>query len=90
MEQLEDEENEEEDIEKVEDLLEYYLQRVSATQNMAEQILAGARDLEESIGVSLSARRFEVIPLERYSTSEDLVQQFALDFHCVHTASLFG
>lgn len=63
LEQLEDEENEEEDIEKVEDLLEYYLQRVSATQNMAEQILAGARDLEESIGVSLSARRFEVMLL---------------------------
>lgn len=58
--QLEDDENEEEDIEKVEDLLEFYLQRASATQNQAERVLAGARDLEESIGVSLSARRFEV------------------------------
>jgi len=29
-------------------------------QSEAERLLAGARDLEESIGVSLSARRFEV------------------------------
>jgi hypothetical protein len=42
---------------QVEDLLEYYLQRASATQSEAERLLEGARDLEESIGVSLSARR---------------------------------
>ncbi|GMH43523.1 hypothetical protein BSKO_11445 [Bryopsis sp. KO-2023] len=64
LEKLEDDEEEEEDIEKVEDMLEYYLQRASATQNQAERVLAGARDLEESIGVSLSARRFEVNRLE--------------------------
>jgi Mg2+ and Co2+ transporter CorA len=33
-------------------------------QSEAERLLAGARDLEESIGVSLSARRFEVNRLE--------------------------
>lgn len=64
LEQLEDEEDEEEDIEKAEELLEYYLQRVSSTQSKAEAVLEGARDLEESIGVSLSARRFEVNRLE--------------------------
>ena len=47
-------------MEEVEDLLEYYLQRAAATQSEAERLLDGARDLEESIGVSLSARRFEV------------------------------
>jgi len=45
---------------QVEDLLEYYMQRAATTQSEAERLLAGARDLEESIGVSLSARRFEV------------------------------
>lgn len=49
---------------QVEDLLEYYLQRATTTQSEAERLLAGARDLEESIGVSLSARRFEVNRLE--------------------------
>ena len=44
---------------QVEDLLDYYLQRAASTQTEAERLLAGARDLEESIGVSLSARRFE-------------------------------
>ena len=44
----------------MEDLLDYYLQRAASTQTEAERLLAGARDLEESIGVSLSARRFEV------------------------------
>jgi magnesium transporter len=48
----------------VEDLLEYYLQRATAIQNEAERLLEGARDLEESIGVSLSARRYEVNRLE--------------------------
>ena len=45
---------------QVEDLLEYYLRRATTTQAEAERLLAGSRDLEESIGVSLSARRFEV------------------------------
>ena len=36
------------------------MQRAATTQSEAERLLAGARDLEESIGVSLSARRFEV------------------------------
>ena len=49
-------------MEEAEDLLEYYLQRAATTQSEAERLLAGARDLEESIGVSLSARRFEVLP----------------------------
>lgn len=53
-------EEEERELEEVEDLLEYYLQRAATTQSEAERLLAGARDLEESIGVSLSARRFEV------------------------------
>jgi len=59
-----EEEEEERELEEVEDLLEYYLQRSSTTQSEAERLLAGARDLEESIGVSLSARRFEVNRLE--------------------------
>ena len=53
-------EEEERELEEVEDLLEYYLQRATTTQSEAERLLAGSRDLEESIGVSLSARRFEV------------------------------
>lgn len=54
---------EERELEETEDLLEYYLQRAANTQSEAERLLAGARDLEESIGVSLSARRFEVCAL---------------------------
>ena len=45
-------------------MLEYYLQRVATSQSEAEKLLSGARDLEESIGVSLSARRLSVIRLE--------------------------
>ena len=45
---------------QVEDLLEYYMQRAATLQSESERLLAGARDLEESVGVSLSARRFEV------------------------------
>ncbi len=36
------------------------MQRAATLQSESERLLAGARDLEESIGVSLSARRFEV------------------------------
>jgi len=59
---MEEAEAEEAELEEVEDLLEYYLQRATTTQSEAERLLAGSRDLEESIGVSLSARRFEVSP----------------------------
>jgi len=62
--ELEDAEVEERELEEVEDVLEYYLQRAASTQNEAERLLQGARDLEESIGVSLSARRLAVIRLE--------------------------
>ena len=60
LEEMDDAEKEEREVEETEDLLEYYLQRAAGTQSEAERLLAGARDLEESIGVSLSARRFEV------------------------------
>lgn len=60
LEEMDDAEAEEREVEEVEDLLEYYLQRAANTQAEAERLLEGARDLEESIGVSLSARRFEV------------------------------
>jgi hypothetical protein len=50
---------------QVEDLLEYYMQRAATLQSESERLLAGARDLEESVGVSLSARRFEVQPPTR-------------------------
>jgi hypothetical protein len=62
--EMEEEEEEERELEEVEDLLEYYLQRAANTASEAERLLAGARDLEESIAVSLSARRFEVNRLE--------------------------
>uniref|UniRef100_A0A7S0WIG7 Magnesium transporter n=1 Tax=Pyramimonas obovata TaxID=1411642 RepID=A0A7S0WIG7_9CHLO len=54
----------EEDEEEVEGLLEYYLQRSEAYHSEAERLLENTRDLEESIAVSLSARRFEVNKLE--------------------------
>ena len=64
LEELEEDEAEEREIEEIEDLLEYYLARAATTQSEAERLLAGARDLEESIAVSLSARRFELSRLE--------------------------
>ncbi|GLI68861.1 hypothetical protein VaNZ11_013406 [Volvox africanus] len=64
LEEMVEEEEEEAELEEVEDLLEFYLQRASGLQSEAERMLAGARDLEESIGVSLSARRYEVNRLE--------------------------
>ena len=60
LEEMEEAEAAEQEVEELEDLLDYYLQRAASTQTEAERLLAGARDLEESIGVSLSARRFEV------------------------------
>lgn len=64
LEEMEEAEAAEQEVEELEDLLDYYLQRAASTQTEAERLLAGARDLEESIGVSLSARRFEVNRLE--------------------------
>ena len=57
-------EEEEQELQEVEELLEFYLQRNTSIQTEAERLLAGARDLEESIGLALSARRFEVQRLE--------------------------
>ncbi len=68
--EMEEAEEEARELEEAEDLLEYYLQRAAATQSEAERLLAGARDLEESIGVSLSARRFEVSVLHSASSQK--------------------
>lgn len=57
---LEEQEEEEEEMEEVEDVLQYYLQKTANVENEAQQYLDAARDLEESISVQLSARRFEV------------------------------
>ena len=54
----------EEAEDEVENLLEYYLQRCETCHGEAERLLENSRDLEESISVSLSARRFEVNKLE--------------------------
>lgn len=59
-----DQEEEEQDLQEVEDLFEFYLQRATSIQTESERMLASARDLEESIGLTLSARRFEVQRLE--------------------------
>lgn len=67
LEEMEDAEEEEAEMEEVEDLLEYYLQRAATTQTEAQRLLDGARDLEESISVSLSARRFEVRALSNHA-----------------------
>lgn len=64
LEEMVEQEEEEQEIEEVEDLIEYYLQRAFATQGESERLLAEARDMEESIGISLSARRYEVNRLE--------------------------
>lgn len=49
---------------QVENLLEYYLQRCETCHSEAERLLENTRDLEDSITVSLSARRYEVNKLE--------------------------
>lgn len=64
LEEMVEAEEEERELEEAEDLLEYYLQRATGAQSEAERLLEGARDLEESISVSLSARRYEVNRLE--------------------------
>lgn len=48
----------------MENLLEYYLQRCETCHSEAERLLENTRDLEDSITVSLSARRYEVNKLE--------------------------
>ena len=48
----------------MENLIEYYLQQTENVHSAAEQLLENTRDLEESIGVSLSSRRYEVSKLE--------------------------
>jgi hypothetical protein len=63
LEAFEDSEEEEADIEEVEDLLQYYQEKIASVQVDAQRYLDIARDLEESISVSLSARRFEVLSL---------------------------
>lgn len=50
--------------EEVENLIEYYLQRHETCHSEAERLLSGARDLEESLSVSLSSRRYEVTRME--------------------------
>ena len=59
----EEAEEEERELQQVEDMLDYYLSRAAMAEDEAQQMLSGARDLEESIGVSLSARRLEVRPM---------------------------
>ena len=59
-----EQQQEDKDVQQVEDLLEDYLQRHTSIQTEAERLLATSRDLEESIGLALSARRFEVQRLE--------------------------
>lgn len=54
----------EEELEEVEDLIEYYLQRCTSIFSEVQTLLVGMRDMEESISVVLSSRRFEVNRLE--------------------------
>jgi hypothetical protein len=57
-------EQKEDEEEEVENLIEYYLQQTETVHSTAEQLLENTRDLEESISVSLSSRRYEVSKLE--------------------------
>eukprot|EP00899_Mesostigma_viride_P014037 jgi/Mesvir1/22634/Mv14070-RA.2 len=50
--------------EEIENLLEYYMARFVSIHVQAERLLAEARDMESSISVSLSSRRYEVNRLE--------------------------
>ena len=54
----------EREVDLIEDLFEYYYQRCAVNFTEAERLLAGMRDLEESISVVLSSRRYEVNRLE--------------------------
>lgn len=57
-------EDKEEEEEEVENLLEYYLQQCEAVHSATEALLENTRDLDESISVTLSARRLEVSKIE--------------------------
>ncbi|XP_057457118.1 magnesium transporter MRS2-11, chloroplastic [Lotus japonicus] len=50
--------------EEIEMLLENYLQRCESCHGQAERLLDSAREMEDSIGVSLSSRRLEVSRVE--------------------------
>eukprot|EP00958_Prasinococcus_capsulatus_P022718 scaffold3210_cov402-Prasinococcus_capsulatus_cf.AAC.20 len=54
----------EEEEEEVELVLEYYLQRCEAVHSEAGKFLEATRDMEDSISVNLSQRRYEVNRLE--------------------------
>ena len=54
----------EEEEEEVQNLLEYYLQQTEAVHGATEALLENTRDLDESISVTLSARRLEVSKIE--------------------------
>lgn len=60
----ETDDDKEDEEEEVENLIEYYLQQTETVHSTAEQLLENTRDLEESISVSLSSRRYEVSKLE--------------------------
>lgn len=63
-EEMQENEDEERELEETEDVLEYYAQRAQMTRSEADRLLQGARDLEESINVSLSLRRYDVNRIE--------------------------
>ena len=52
------------ELEEVENLLEYYVQQTEAVHGATEALLENTRDLDESISVTLSARRLEVSKIE--------------------------
>ncbi|XLR41073.1 hypothetical protein S83_025733, partial [Arachis hypogaea] len=54
----------EEEEEEIEMLLENYLQRCESCHGQAERLLDSAREMEDSIAVSLSSRRLEVSRVE--------------------------
>jgi Mg2+ and Co2+ transporter CorA len=62
--EMQENEDEERELEETEDVLEYYAQRAQMTSSEADRLLQGARDLEESINVSLSLRRYDVNRIE--------------------------
>ena len=62
--EMQENEDEERELEETEDVLEYYAQRAQITRSEADRLLQGARDLEESINVSLSLRRYDVNRIE--------------------------
>lgn len=59
-----DKQNAEEEEEEIEMLLENYLQRCESCHGQAERLLDSAKEMEDSIAVSLSSRRLEVSRVE--------------------------